>query len=76
VADRGEHLPARHYLVGEYGLAGRRGRHEPIGVLQLHALRPLQVQEVPERPLAERQQVELHPSGKVSGTSTWPAPPR
>src|SRR5438105_588894 len=59
VADGRELLPARQQLAGVDRLPRRRYRHEPLGVLALHPLRPLQVEEMPQRLLAERQQVEL-----------------
>ncbi|HEX2810262.1 MAG TPA: hypothetical protein VHN80_29195, partial [Kineosporiaceae bacterium] len=42
----------------------RRGRRdEPLGVLALHPLGALQVQEVPQGALPERQQLQLQPGG-------------
>ena len=61
-------LAARQQFVRRHRRARRRRRDEALRVLQLHPLRPLQVQEVPQRLLAERQQVQLHPGREVPGT--------
>ncbi len=60
-------LAARHELGRVEAGAGGRDRPERLGVLQLHALGPLQVEEVAQRLLAEGQQVELDAGGEVAG---------
>jgi hypothetical protein len=74
----GQHLQQR--LVAEReqlgDLAGRRrgdqrlrgGGHEPCRVRPFHPLGALQVQEMGQRRLAERQQVQLHARREVVGT--------
>ena len=46
------------------GSAGPDGI-EPLGVVELHALGPLEEEEVAQRPLTERHEGELHP-GRVA----------
>ena len=50
---------------GAMGGSGGPTRLEAFGVRALHSFRPLQVHEVLQRRLAERQQAELHP-GRVA----------
>ncbi len=67
VPDGGELLSTRQQLVGLHRLARGGGGDESLGVLAFHPFGPLQVQEVPQGPLAERQQVQLQPGGEIPG---------
>ncbi len=60
VPDRGEVLQPRHELVGRHDR--RRGIRcgKPVGVGEIHPLRPLEIQEVAQRLLAEGQQHEAN----------------
>ena len=66
VTDGQELLTARHQLLLGQRHAWRRAGNEPLGVLPLHSLRALEVQEVQQRPLAERDQIELDPGWEVA----------
>jgi hypothetical protein len=81
VPDRGELLAARQRLSRLHRLTGRPGQDKTGRVRQLDALRALQEQEMPQRLLAERQQVKLHPGreypdrcGKLGRPNTGAAP--
>jgi hypothetical protein len=65
VPDGRELLAAGQRLTGLHRLARRPGRNKAGRVLQVHALGTFQEQEVPQRLLPERQQVELHPGGEI-----------
>jgi hypothetical protein len=66
MADRHELLSMWHQLAGVERFQWWRGRNKAFGVLALHAFRPLQIEEVQQRRLAERQQVQLHAGGEVA----------
>ena len=65
VPHRGELLPAWHDLARSHRVVRRCGGDEPLRVHPFHAFGPLQVQEVCQRGVAERQQREPHPAGQV-----------
>ena len=64
---RAEVLATRHDLLGGHGCQRRPGGLEAHGVGPLDAFRALQVDEVLQRRLAEREQAELHP-GRVAAS--------
>ena len=64
--NRHELLTPRHRLLLAQGLERRRDGYEALGIVALHALGTLEIQEVLQRPLAERQEVKLNAGRKVA----------
>ncbi len=66
VPDGREVLPARHDVAGHHVRHRAADRSEPLAVVQVHALGPLEEHEMPQRLLPERQQGQVNSCGIVA----------
>src|SRR5262249_8184896 len=67
VADGPELLQVRRDLLASHDQDRVFDRGQPLGIVQIHALGPLEEQEMTKRLLTERKQLKAHPTGIVPG---------